>query len=84
MESVQELRERCVTGFSWADNVLLGTWPPGPDVPPFRPPLEASITLRQLCASIQKEWHQVEAMGDPLGLEMAPDYDKQFTHHGIN
>jgi hypothetical protein len=79
---MQELWERCSSGFSWSEAVLIGPWPPAADLPLFRSPVEPTITVRHLYVSISKRWLAENSKGEVLSADLVAKYDTIFDHHG--
>ena len=82
MQSISEMWERCGTSFPWSQIIRDGPWPPGPDVPLFRPPCADSHTLRGLHASLSQKWREANPNTEPMPLDVAEKYDVHFNHHG--
>ena len=82
MQSISEMWERCGTSFPWSQIIRDGPWPPGPDVPLFRPPCADSHTLRGLHAALCRKWREANTNSEPLSLDAAEKYDVHFNHLG--
>ena len=76
---MEDLRERCLFGFPWAESVIQN-WPPSPEVSLFVPPMDADITLKQLWMRIRERYRMESAK--PLLPDEASQYDDTLQHIG--